>query len=132
MVACPTLLAESITWKLTRSWRNTARLPRKRGISSGVHARATEDAHDRRRVRRCRCQYPLGARRALVRRARYRDIAKQRSPYYDGQMMSGAAGASAAVFTGSPGMLRCTLGVDARVNADAEAANAGGEVEEDG
>ena len=94
-----------------------------------MHARATEDAHERRRVRRCRCQYTLGAGRALVRRARYRDIATQRSPYYDGRMMSGA---SAVVFTGSPGTLRCTLGADARVNADVEAANAGGEVDKDG
>ena len=44
-------------------------------------------------------------------------------------MMSGA---SAVVFTGSPGIIRCTLGADARVNADVEAANAGGEVDEDG
>ena len=45
---------------------------------------------------------------------------------------AGRPGASAVVFTGSPGMLRCTLGADARVNADAKAANAGGEVDEDG
>ena len=94
-----------------------------------MHARASEDAHDLRRVRRCRCQYPLGARRVLARRARYRDIATQRSPYYNGRMMSGA---SAAVFTGSPGMPRCTLGAEARANADVEAVNAGGEVDEDG
>ena len=31
-----------------------------------------------------------------------------------------------------PGMLRCTLGADARANADVEAANAGSEVNEDG
>ena len=46
-------------------------------------------------------------------------------------MMSGA---SAAVFTGSPGMLRCTLSANARANARAnagvEAVNAGGEVDE--
>ncbi len=39
------------------------------------------------------------------------------------------------VFTGSRGMLRCTLGADARANtdvkADIKAANAGGEVDED-
>jgi hypothetical protein len=60
------------------------------------------------------------------------DIATQRSPYYDGRKMSGA---SAMVFTGSRGMLRCTLGADARANtdvkADIKAANAGGEVDED-
>jgi len=57
------------------------------------------------------------------------DIATQRSPYYDGRMMSGA---SAVVFTGGPGMLWCTIGADARAIADVEAANAGGEVDEDG
>ena len=61
--------------------------------------------------------------------ARYRDIATQRSPYYNVRLMSGA---SAAVFTGSPGMLRCTLGADARANVDVKATNAGGEVDEDG
>ena len=72
---------------------------------------------------------PAGCTTGVIRRARYRDIATQRSPYYNGRMMSGA---SAAVLTGSPGMLRCTLSVDARANADVEAANAGGEVDEDG